>query len=87
MRKSFLLAAVLLGLLTAPGGGLAAPCVEGEALVVFKKAPGAVVTAASVERGAESFRLAALAAASGARVMQAYPRPATASSRWSDPRP
>ena len=72
MRKSFLLAAVLLGLLTAPGGGLAAPCVEGEALVVFKKAPGAVVTAASVERGAESFRLAALAAASGARVMQAY---------------
>ena len=32
------------------------------------KAPGAVVTAASVERGAESFRLAALAAASGARV-------------------
>ena len=72
MRKSFLLAAVLLGLLTAPGGALAAPCVEGEALVVFKKAPGAVVTAASVERGAESFRLAALAAASGARVAQAY---------------
>ena len=72
MRKSFLLAAVLLGLLTAPGGALAAPCVEGEALVVFKKAPGAIVTAASVERGAESFRLAALAAASGARVVQAY---------------
>ena len=44
LRKSFLLAAVLLGLLTAPGGALAAPCVEGEALVVFKKAPGAVVT-------------------------------------------
>ena len=49
MRKSFLLAAVLLGLLTAPGGALAAPCVEGEALVVFKKAPGAVVTAASAK--------------------------------------
>ena len=72
LRKSFLLAAVLFGLLTAPGGALAAPCVEGAALVVFKKAPGSVVTAASVERGSESFRLAALAAASGARVAQSY---------------
>ena len=72
MRKSFLLAAVLLGLLAAPWGAFATPYVEGEALVVFKKASGSTVTAASVERGSESFRLAALAAASGARVAQAY---------------
>ena len=70
MRKSVWLCAVLLiGLLSR---GAAASYVEGEALVVFKKAPGAAVTAASVERGSESFRLASLAAASGARVAQAY---------------
>ena len=51
---------------------MAASYVPGEALVVFRKAPGDGVTAASVERGLESFRLAALAAASGARVAQAY---------------
>ena len=70
MRKSVWLCAVLLiGLLSR---GAAASYVEGEALVVFKKAPGAAVTAASVERGSESFRLASLAAASEARVAQAY---------------
>ena len=70
MRKSVWLCAVLwIGLLSQ---GAAASYVEGEALVVFKKAPGAAVTAASVERGSESFRLASLAAASGARVAQAY---------------
>ena len=69
-KTKFLLAALLCAAFVPPA--LAASYVPGEALVVFKKAPGDGVTAASVERGSESFRLAALAAASGARVAQAY---------------
>ena len=69
-KTTFLLAALLCVAFVPPA--LAASYVPGEALVVFRKAPGDGVTAASVERGSESFRLAALAAASGARVMQAY---------------
>ena len=69
-KTTFLLAALLCAALVPPA--LAASHVPGEALVLFKRAPGAAVTAASVERGAESFRLASLAAASGARVAQAY---------------
>lgn len=69
-KTRLLLAALLCAAFVPPA--LAASYVEGEALVVFKKAPGAAVTAASVERGSESFRLASLAAASGARVAQAY---------------
>ena len=71
-KTRLLLAALLCAAFVPPA--LAASYVEGEALVVFKKAPGAAVTAASVERGSESFRLASLAAASGARVAQAYGR-------------
>ena len=70
-RKTRLLLAALLCAAFVPSA-LAASYVPGEALVVFKKAPGAAVTASSVERGSESFRLASLAAASGARVAQAY---------------
>ena len=70
-RKTRLLLAALLCAAFVPSAR-AASYVPGEALVVFKKAPGAAVTAASVERGSESFRLASLAAASGARVAQAY---------------
>ena len=69
-KTKFLLAAILCAALVPPA--LAASHVPGEALVVFKRVPGAAVTAASVERGSESFRLASLAAASGARVAQAY---------------
>ena len=69
-KTNFLLAALLCAAFVPPA--LAASYVPGEALVVFRKAPGDGVTAASVERGSESFRLAALAAASGARVAQAY---------------
>ncbi len=69
-KTTFLLAALLCAALVPPA--LAASHVPGEVLVVFKRAPGAAVTAASVERGSESFRLAALAAASGARVAQSY---------------
>ena len=69
-KTTFLLAVLLCAALVPPA--LAASHVPGEALVLFKRAPGAAVTAASVERGAESFRLASLAAASGARVAQAY---------------
>ena len=69
-KTTFLLAALLCAAFVPPA--LAASYVSGEALVVFKKAPGDGVTAASVERGSESFRLAALAAVSGARVAQAY---------------
>ena len=69
-KTTFLLAALLCAAFVPPA--LAASYVPGEALVVFRKAPGDGVTAASVERGSESFRLAALAAASGARVAQAY---------------
>ena len=69
-KTTFLLAALLCAAFVPPA--LAASHVPGEALVVFKRAPGAAVTAASVERGSESFRLASLAAASGARVAQAY---------------
>ena len=69
-KTTFLLAALLCAAFVPPA--LAASYVSGEALVVFRKAPGDGVTAASVERGSESFRLAALAAASGARVAQSY---------------
>ena len=71
MKKSFGFLVVLLGLLAARGAS-AASYVPGEALVVYKKASGSAVTAASVERGAESFRIASLAAASGARVARTY---------------
>lgn len=71
MRKAIWIFSVLLGILASRGAS-AASYVEGEALVVFKKLPNGTMTAASVERGAESFRLASLAAASGSRVLRAY---------------
>lgn len=73
MRKPALFSAFFAILfLWAVGTASASSAASGEALVVFRKAPGADVTAASVERGMDSFRLASLAAASGARVARAY---------------
>ncbi len=71
MKKTILLLAALLCAAAAHSAS-AARYVPGEALVVFRKATGASVTASSVERGLESFRVASLAAASGARAVRAY---------------